>query len=100
MNWNGWVQLSGPTRLACVAAQRIASGYRESPYISKILAIQQSIQANSAIEPMIFLKQTSDASIYVLEGHHRITAYLLAASKMDVLAYVGSTADLSPWKFY
>ena len=100
MNWKGWVDLSEGSRLAKVAAERIKAGFRESPYVEKILAIRDAIQSGKAMEPMIFLSQTSDFTIFVLEGHHRLTAILLIPGNQESVVYVGSTQSLSSWKFY
>jgi hypothetical protein len=95
-----WISDSGGSRLVKDAANRIGLGMAKSLNAYLIVQAAQNFDAKKLrSEPIIVTPKPCDDCI-ILEGHLRLTAYLLANSDTPVQAIVGYSASLVHWKFY
>jgi hypothetical protein len=95
-----WISDSGGSRLLKDAANRIASGMAKSPNAYLIVQAAQGFDAQKLrSEPILVALRPCDERI-ILEGHVRLTAYLLANSGTPVQTIVGYSVSLVHWKFY
>jgi hypothetical protein len=99
----GWVRLSAGTRSPAVTARRIETG-EAATADRKIEAIAKRIAAGEVLPPLIVVGpslEQPERGLVVLEGHARLTAYLLVAGEVDrpvpVIAGYSSLIERWPW---
>lgn len=97
-----WIDLTGGTLRAGDAAQTIESG-KEIFGVSNepFLKLSQAVIEGQAFPPMIFVG-TSNHDLVVLEGHARLTGYVLAGkhapASLEVI--IGLSPEFANWKMY
>jgi hypothetical protein len=79
MDYSYWNELSNHTRLPSVAAEVVRSG-REVFGVSNegFLQAAQALREGAHFPELIVVAESPDSPLTVLEGHKRLTAYLLA----------------------
>lgn len=98
-----WSEISGGTRLATDAVKNILAGklvYNESN--QKFFTAAEAIKKGTVFPRMILVAKDENSPIVVLEGHHRLTAYLLAAEfvRQPIEVFIGYSKDLDKWGLY
>jgi len=97
-----WTELTKGTLRAGDAIKTIEDG-EEIYGVSNepFLKLSQAIAAGQSFPPMIFVG-TSESDLVVLEGHARLTGYLLAGDKAPakLQAIVGLADGFTNWKMY
>lgn len=100
IEYDYWVELSGGTRLAVDAAARIRAGV--APFgvpNDGALGMAQAVADGARFPPLILLTTGTGGELVVLEGHVRLTAYMLARDwlppELEVL--VGSSPAMTRW---
>jgi len=94
IDYDYWVELSGGTRLAADAAPRIRAGVAPFGVPSDwALGMAEEVARGARFPPLILVTTGPGGDLVVLEGHCRLTAYMLARDQLppelDVL--VGSS---------
>ena len=94
VDYDYWVELSGGTRRAADAAPRIRAGAAPFGVRSDgALVMAQAFAGGARFPPLILVTAGPSGGLVVLEGHVRLTAYMLARDRLppelDVL--VGSS---------
>ena len=94
IDYDYWVELSGGTRLAADAAPRIRAGVAPFGVPSDwALGMAREVARGARFPPLILVTTGPGGDLVVLEGHCRLTAYMLARDQLppelDVL--VGSS---------
>lgn len=100
IDYDYWVELSGGTRLAIDAAPRVRAGVAPFGVPSDwALGMAREVALRSRFPPLILVTIGPRADLVVLEGHARLTAFMLARDQlppeMDVL--VGSSPAMIRW---
>ena len=97
-----WIELTKGTLRAGDAVKTIESG-KEIYGVSNepFLKLSEAIADGQTFPPMIFVG-TSESDLVVLEGHARLTGYLLAGEKAPAKleAVVGLAPNFTNWKMY
>lgn len=85
IDWEYWKEVSGGTR----SAQQAAA----------LMGWTEGIDWNREVEPMVLVTDDAKTRLVVLEGHSRLTAYVLDAGdwQRPVLAYLGSSHAMVDW---
>jgi hypothetical protein len=100
IDYDYWVELSGGTRLAVDAAPRIRAGVAPFKVPSDwALDMAQAVADGARFPPLILVTTAPGGGLVVLEGHARLTAFMLAHDRLppelEVLA--GSSPAMSRW---
>lgn len=99
INWEYWVSLSGDSRLAEDAAERLRCGEGDA---TEFRVIIEAMRGGAVPPELILAGQLDWTGLVVLEGHTRLTAYLLeptlVGSGVDVL--VGRSGSIGDWRLH
>jgi hypothetical protein len=103
IDYDYWVDLSGGSRLATDAAPRIRAGVAPFGVRSDwALGMAQALADGARFPPLILVTTGRDPDMVLLEGHARLTAYLLRPDalppELDVL--VGTSPEIDAWGLY
>jgi hypothetical protein len=95
-----WLELSGGTRLAVDAARRIRGG--ATPFgVSQdgVLGMAGALAGGARFPPLILVTTGPGGDLVVLEGHARLTAYMLARDQVppELEVLVGSSPSITRW---
>jgi len=103
IDYSYWVELSGGSRLPADAAPRIRAGSAPFGVSSEwALSFAEAIIAGADVPPMILVAPHEGADLVVVEGHARLTAYMLRPEVLpaELLALVGYSPDIVQWGCY
>ncbi len=95
-----WVELSGGTRLAVDAAARIRSGVTVFGVSSDgALSMARAVADGARFPPLILVTTGSSGDLVVLEGHARLTAFMLCTSRLppELEVLVGLSPGMTGW---
>ncbi len=103
MNYSYWNELSANTRLAIKGAENVLSGiivFGESDdgFLNAAKAIKEGVK----FPPIILVTENLNNDLIVLEGHQRITAYLMSYSYLpdELEVIVGHSNVMHQWSGY
>ena len=83
LDYDYWVELSGGTRLAVDAAPRIRAGVAPFGVPSDwALGMAREVARGARFPPLILVTTGTGGDLMVLEGHARLTAYMLAREQL------------------
>jgi len=94
IGYDYWIELSGGTRLAVDAAPRIRAGVAPFGVSSDwALGMAREVARGDRFPPLILVTTGPGGDLVVLEGHARLTAYMLARDRLppDLEVLVGSS---------
>jgi len=94
IDYDYWVELSGGTRLAVDAAPRIRAGVAPFGVSSDwALGMAREVARGARFPPLILVTTGPGGDLVVLEGHARLTAYMLARDRLppELEVLVGSS---------
>lgn len=100
IDYDYWIELSGGTRLAVDAAPRIRAGVAPFGVRSDgALVMAQAFADGARFPPLILVTTGPAGSLVVLEGHLRLTAYMLRPDRLppELEVLVGSSPDAAGW---
>jgi hypothetical protein len=100
VDYDYWVELSGGSRLAADAAPRIRAGVAPFGVRSDgALVMAQAFAGGARFPPLILVTAGSPGGLVVLEGHLRLTAYMLRPDRLppELEVLVGSSPDMAGW---
>jgi pimeloyl-ACP methyl ester carboxylesterase len=99
IDYSYWNELSDRTRLATVAAENIRRGVvvfgvSNDGFWQAAIALMNGVRF-----PELILVRSEETSPVVLEGHLRLTAYLLAPeeTRTEVMALLGTAPGFADW---
>jgi hypothetical protein len=101
IEYDYWNELSGGTRLAVDAATRIRAGV--TPFgvpNGRVLAMAAAVAAGARFPPLILVTTgLGREDVVVLEGHVRLTAYMLERGRLppELEVLVGSSPTMNRW---
>jgi hypothetical protein len=94
IDYDYWVELSGGSRLAVDAAPRICAGVAPFGVASDwALGMAREVARGARFPPLILVTTGPGGDLVVLEGHARLTAYMLARDRLppELEVLVGSS---------
>ena len=94
IDYDYWVELSGGTRLPVDAAPRIRAGVAPFGVPSDwALGMAEEVARGARFPPLILVTTGPGGDLVVLEGHARLTAYMLARDRLppELEVLVGSS---------
>ena len=100
VDYDYWVELSGGSRLAIDAAPRIRAGVAPFGVSSDwALGMAQAVTDGARFPPLILVTAGPSGGLVVLEGHVRLTAYMLCPDRLppEMEVLVGSSPDMAGW---
>ena len=100
IDYDYWVELSGPTRLAADAAPRVRDGVAPFGVSSDwALGMAQAVADGARFPPLILVTTGPGSDLVVLEGHARLTAFMLARDRLppELEVLVGSSPTMTRW---
>jgi hypothetical protein len=98
IDYDYWVELSGGTRLAADAAPRIRAGVAPFGVSSDwALGLAQAVADGARFPPLILVTTGLSDDLVVLEGHTRLTAYMLCPDRLppELEVLVGSSPGMA-----
>ena len=98
IDYDYWVELSGGTRLAADAAPRIRAAVAPFGVPSDwALGMAQEVAAGARFPPLILVTTGAGGDLVVLEGHARLTAFMLARDSLppELEVLVGSSPAMT-----
>ncbi|HTK03752.1 MAG TPA: hypothetical protein VL401_03240 [Alphaproteobacteria bacterium] len=103
INWNYWLEMTKNTRLPLDLIARIESGdLLEDKEVSRFKSVSNHIKSGVKVPEMILVAKNKNSRLVVLEGHVRLTAYLLdtkdVPEEMEVI--IGFSNDIEKWGMY
>jgi hypothetical protein len=97
IEYSYWNELSGGSRLASNAAERIRTGVRVFGVSNdRFIAAARAVRRGDRFSPLI-LAGPRPETLVCLEGHLRLTAYALAGFPVDVECLVGTAQLMDRW---
>lgn len=103
INYDYWIELSGGSRLPEDAAERIRTGIEVFGVSSQgFFAAAERLVFGAAFPELILVSAGENSKLVVLEGHLRLTAYLLEphAIPPELKVLVGTSPDFVNWPLY
>ena len=100
IDYDYWVELSGGTRLAVDAAPRIRAGVAPFGVPSDwALGMAHAVADGARFPPLILVTTGPAGGVVVLEGHARLTAFMLARDRLppELEVLVGSAPAMTRW---
>ena len=100
IDYDYWVELSGGTRLPTDAAPRIRAGVAPFGVPSDwALGMAQEVARGARFPPLILVSTGPGGDLVVLEGHARLTAFMLARDRLppELEVLVGSSPATTRW---
>ena len=100
IDYDYWVELSGGSRLAVDAAPRIRAGVAPFGVSSAwALGMAQEVACGARFPPLILVTTGPGSDLVVLEGHARLTAFMLARDRLppELEVLVGSSPAMTRW---
>jgi hypothetical protein len=100
VEYDYWIELSGGSRLAADAAPRIRAGVAPFGVSSHwALGMAQVFADGARFPPLILVCAGGSGGLVVLEGHVRLTAYMLRPDRLpaELEVLVGSSPDMAYW---
>lgn len=101
IDWDYWLELSGGSRSPVDAARRIREGVAPSGLSTDGFLVAAE-HARDEWPPLIVCAAGDDEPLVVLEGHVRLTAYVLAGdtAPAEVDALLGTSPRMAEWALY
>src|SRR5215831_8893653 len=98
IDYDYWLELSGGTRLAADAAPRIRAGVAPFGVSSDwALGMAQAVADGARFPPLILVTTDPSGDLVVLEGHARLTAYMLCPDRLppELEVLLGTSPDMA-----
>jgi len=102
INWPYWVEISGGTRLAKDAARRIRAGLAEE-HRASYEQLASRVKVGEALPELIVVSGSGVTDpIVAVEGHARLTGYLLAGDALpnSIEIFLGRSPSIASWGLY
>jgi hypothetical protein len=100
IDYDYWIELSGGTRLATDAARRIRAGVAVFGVPNNgVLEMAEAVRQGARFPPLILVTTGPGGDLLVLEGHARLTAFMLGRDELppELEVLVGSSPAMTRW---
>jgi hypothetical protein len=103
INWEYWLDLTDGTRMAIDGARNALAGKVVYDVSSDgLVALAMALRQGAQFPPLILVAKDAESYLVVLEGHARLTAYLIAPecipTELEVI--IGYSARMTDWSDY
>jgi hypothetical protein len=98
-NEQSWDSYSQRTRSPQVVADRMARCELPDSFVEKIAAIQGRLKRNETLPELVAVEGEGD-NLILIEGAHRITAYVGSNWQANIPAIIGRSALMPNWHWY
>ena len=96
-----WRELSGGTLLIADAAKRIRDGIAENQNTKDIVGLIRAtadyLKNGGPVPEVIIVSQSENAQRVAIEGHNRLSAYLVNGVTTPISAILGVSPNLTQW---
>jgi hypothetical protein len=106
IDYSYWLEISGGSRRPADVAGTVASG-RLAPWVRQLGVDwcrdeEAALAAARSVHPLIVVATPDHERIVVLDGHARLTGLYAAnlVEDVDVVAYVGTSPNISAWALF
>ena len=102
IRWDYWINLTKGSRLPIDAAKRIISKELDSKEINNFKKAAKDLKERKSFPVMILVAIDKKSPLVVLEGHLRLTAYMLAPEYIpeEIKVIIGFSKDFHKWDLY
>lgn len=103
IDYDYWVDLSGGSRLALDGARQALAGIDVFGLSSRyFVELAETLRHGASFPTLIFVAQSEAGPLVVLEGHARLTAYLIAPDSLppELEVIVGFSEQITQWGCY
>ncbi len=100
--WDYWLDITDGSRLALDAAKRIVSGMMDEGEAKGFWAVADAVRQGITLPELILVSACKKDDLVVLEGHVRLTGYLLRPENLppELPAIVGYSEGIRLWELY
>ena len=100
--WDYWLDITDGSRLALDAAKRIVSGMMDEGEAKGFWAVADAVRQGITLPELILVSARKKDDLVVLEGHVRLTGYLLRPENLppELPAIVGYSEGIRLWELY
>lgn len=95
----GWDTLSNRTRLPQIVADKVACHQVPEGFANKVDAIRETLGRGEALTELVAVEGEGNTLI-LIEGAHRITAYIGLNWQANIPAIIGRSALMPNWHWY
>jgi len=103
INWDYWAEVTDGTRSPLVLANKISQHKLvDDEQYSRFTAVAHALESGKHFKEMIFVAKDKHSRIVVLEGHLRLTAYMLskAPQPVSIDVILGFSDHIDQWDNY
>ena len=100
--WDYWSELSGGTRRVLETVKRIKLGIIDEAESKGFRSVSAALRQGAKFPELILVRQWEESALVLLEGHVRLTGYLLEPEYLprELTAIVGYSNRLDEWELY
>jgi hypothetical protein len=103
INWEYWLDLTDGTRMAIDGARNALAGKVVYDVSSdKLVSLADALRQGARFPPLILVAKDIESPLVVMEGHARLTAYLIAPecipTELEVI--IGYSEQMTEWDCY
>jgi hypothetical protein len=103
INWDYWLELTDGTRMAIDGARNVLAGKVVYDVSSDgLMSMAMALRQGAQFPPLILVAKDTKSHLVVLEGHARLTAYLIAPecipAELEVI--LGYSERMTDWLDY
>lgn len=103
IDYEYWIELSGGSRLATDAVKNIKAGFVVFDQSNELFfEVAKVLRKRKTLPLLILVSTDKNGYVVILEGHLRLTAYLLEPESISapVEAIIGYSRDFTKWGLY
>jgi hypothetical protein len=103
IEYDYWVELSGGSRLALDGGRRALAGHDVFGLSSKYFVdIAEALKHGASFPTLILVGRDEESYLVVMEGHSRLTAYLIAPEclPVELEVMIGFSEQITQWGCY
>jgi hypothetical protein len=103
INWEYWLDITDGTRMAMDGARNALAGKVVYDVTSDgLVSLANALRQGARFPPLILVAKDVEARLVVMEGHARLTAYLIAPecipTELEVI--IGYSDQMTEWECY
>jgi hypothetical protein len=103
IDWEYWLDLTDGTRMAIDGARNALAGKVVYDVSSDgLVSLANALRQGAQFPPLILVAKEVDAPLVVMEGHARLTAYLIAPEHIptELEVIIGYSEQMTDWGCY
>jgi hypothetical protein len=103
INWDYWLEVTNDTRLPLVLVKKIRNNtLPDNEEVRRFKAVAKEIESGKKFQEMIMVAKDEKSRLVVLEGHLRLTAYILSKKPLQasIEVIIGFSDQITKWGNY